>query len=257
MIGAHGIPGPVAARWRAVPVDLPLAVCSVARSGQPKWLTREADHLDGAPEPLGLGLPDDWASAAVLPLLVDGGCRGVLALVWTDPHPLGVAARAELERVAAGVATAARRLPPEPDAAGQGGGPLDPVLAVLDVLFHPVVICDPVPQADGRLVDLLVRHANPAAIEAVGRGPEQLLRRRFLELWPASVRSGLFAACARVLQTGAPADLREQDWWPSRPQRPPGGVADVRVTRYRGGVLITWTGPRAPESPADGSGRQP
>ena len=31
LVGWHGIAGPVAARWRTVPVDLPLPVCAAAR----------------------------------------------------------------------------------------------------------------------------------------------------------------------------------------------------------------------------------
>jgi hypothetical protein len=264
MIGSHGIPGPVAARWRSLPVDLPLAVCATARSGRAQWLTATTPQGEPDEQPaagtaapaLGLGLPDGWATAAVLPLIIDGECEGVVAMTWTDPRPPAEPVRAELERVVAGVAAVLRRLPVARNHAGAGRpaqAGTDPTLAVLDVLFHPVVLGEPVLDGD-QVIDLRIRHANPAA-EQAAPGPERLSGRRFLELWPDSARSGLFAACVRVLRTGSPADLPGQPWRLQARGRSHSVRADVRVTRYRDGVLITWTDGQEsarPAGPAEG-----
>ena len=260
MTGSHGIPGPLAARWGRLPVDLQLPVCVTARSRRSQWLTAALPRT-GA-EPLGFGLPDDWASAAILPLLADRRCLGVLAMVWAEPRPFTPTAKAELERVAAGVAAVVERLPQpksaEPTAgeptAGEptagdptsselvgsraAAGPADPMLAVLDVLFHPVLLAEPVIEAES-VIDLWLRHANPAA-EAAAPSPGPIAGRRLLELWPDSAGNGLLAACRRVLRTGVPAELPDHRWRPE-PQRTdlPAG-SDLRVTRYRDGVLVTW-----------------
>ena len=246
-VSSHGIPGPVAARWRHLPIDLRLPVSDTARTGRTLWLSStpepgaeatDAAESGRADAPLGLGLPDDWTTAAVLPLLHDGACHGVLGMTWTgDPLPDTV--RAEIERVAAGAAAVLRRFTPQPEhtAPGDPEG-ADPTIAVLDVLLHPVVLCDPVLAEDDRMLDLQVRHANQAAESAAGTG--RLAGRSFLELWPDSVRSGLFAACREVRRTGRPADLRDHPWRFSSGGRMHTGLADIRVTRYRDGVLITW-----------------
>jgi len=268
LVGWHGIPEPVAARWRRVPVDLPLAACVGARTGQAVWLSRkedagEADAAPGeppaAPEPsreqadggsaLGLGIPDDdWSSAAVMPLLAEGVPLGVLALAWTEPHSFDAAAKSALEGIAAGVAVGVRRLPeapPEGAAAQHAREGQDSALSVLDVIFHPVLLCVPVLEPDARISDLRVRHANPAAVEAAATGGEQLIGRRFLELWPDAVRRGLFAACLRVLEEGVQEDLLDHPWRLRENGRSRTGRADIRLTRYGGGVLITWTNVRA------------
>jgi len=100
-------------------------------------------------------------------------------------------------------------------------------------------------EPDARISDLRVRHANPAAAEAAATGEEQLTGRRFLELWPDAVRRGLFAACLRVLEAGAQEDLPDHPWRVRENGRSRTGRADVRLTRYGGGVLITWTNVRA------------
>ena len=91
---------------------------------------------------------------------------------------------------------------------------------------------------DDRMLDLQIRHANQAAERSAGTG--RLAGRSFLELWPDSVSSGLFAACREVRESGRPADLRDHRWRFSAGGRVHTGLADIRVTRYRDGVLITW-----------------
>jgi ANTAR domain/PAS fold len=254
MTGSHGIPGPLAARWGRLPVDLQLPVCVTARSRRSQWLT--AARPTTRTEPLGFGLPDDWASAAILPLLADRRCLGVLAMVWTEPRPFTDPLQAELERVAASLAAVVERLPEPtsaptfaPPTSGRptsgrptgtplAAGPADPMLAVLDVLFHPVLLAEPVIEAES-VVDLWLRHANPAA-EAAAPSPGPVAGQRLLELWPDSAGNGLLAACRRVLRTGVPAELPDHRWRADPQRTALRAGSDLRVTRYRDGVLVTW-----------------
>jgi PAS domain-containing protein len=242
VLGTHGIPAAVAARWRTFPLDLKLPVCVTLQTGRGQWLTASdtaGAAAAGDPVELGIGLPGGWGTAAVLPLLAGGGCHGALVLVWSpgaDPDPM---MRAEVERIAAGVAVALQKLPQAvPDRPPVDE--VDPTMAVLDALLHPVVLCEPVLADDRSLADLRVVHANPASVDAAGRGPEQVTGRSVLELYPDAVRNGLFAACQQVLETGAQLDIAGLEWRLAVLGRNWRGTADVRVTRYRGGVLITW-----------------
>ena len=116
---------------------------------------------------------------------------------------------------------------------------------VLDALLHPVLLCLPVLDRDGEVSDLRVMHANPATLDPAGRGAGRLTDRSFLELYPDSVRTGLFAACLRVLTTGVLFHLPRHPWQVTTQRRTHRAVADFRITRYRAGVLLSWVGLRA------------
>ena len=251
-IAWYGVASPVVARWHRVPVDLPLPSCVVARTGQPRWLDGSAGARSGSG--LGLGLPGSWDLAAVLPLADDSAFRGVLTLVWSgDRRPAG-SDRAGVERIASAVAAAVAKLPvvgtPPAHRRLSGGTAAvspatDPTVAVLDALLHPVLLCLPVLDRDGEVSDLRVMHANPATLDPAGRGAGRLTDRSFLELYPDSVRTGLFAACLRVLTTGVLFDLPRHPWQVTTQRRTHRAVADFRITRYRAGVLLSWVGLRA------------
>ncbi|MFZ0159127.1 MAG: PAS domain-containing protein, partial [Kineosporiaceae bacterium] len=239
LLGSHGIPPAVAARWQRVPVEVPLPVCVTARTGQGRWWFGPDPDRPGA---LGLGLPERWQVAAVLALPRSAGHQGVLAMTWPDgDHAPAPGDRGEIEAVAREVAMTTPRAPAVVGSArapggGRTGSP-DPALAVLDMVWQPILLCTPVIGQDRTVEDLRVWHANPAATRLSGR--EELVGRRLIELFPDAVRTGLFTACLRVWETGEHLELhdhRSRLTDPAAAQRP----ADVLATRYQDGVLITW-----------------
>ena len=71
VVGSRGIPAQVEARWRVFPIDLDLPVCRTLRTGKTTWLVNRPDVGDRERPPmsaLGLGLPEVWDTAALLPL---------------------------------------------------------------------------------------------------------------------------------------------------------------------------------------------
>ncbi|MBN1174097.1 MAG: hypothetical protein JXA67_18130, partial [Micromonosporaceae bacterium] len=249
--GQHGLAPAVAARWRTFPIDLGLPICTTLRTGRVDWLVRWPGASGGSehrrPRPLGLGISPEWASTALLPLGLGGAGRGALMLVWRAAGEPAPARRREAEALAAGVAAILRRLPhsqpgivPEANVAYRRTAAMDdPVTAVLDGLLDPVLLCEPVLGTASVLVDFRITHANPATTAQVGRETSYFDGRSFLELYPESLRTGLFEACRMVHTTGAQADLSNLDWRLGGPGLASGGPLDVRITRYRSGVLIT------------------
>lgn len=264
LVASLGVPGPVAARWQMVPLDLPLAVCGVVRSGRPLWLDHPGPQ---APETaLGLGLDEDWTTASLLPLTVDGRAVGVLAFAWQGRLAGSPAMQADQQRLAAGVAVSLERvgggglaLAEQTLSGGSAGVRADALPAVWDVLFQPVVICRAVRDATDAVVDLVLVRANAAAADPLGRPLAGHVGRSLMEVWPDVLEGGLVDACVRVLESGMTTQVERQVWRLDRAGGPLEAHYDVRVTRYRDGLLVTWAptgslpGPAADEAPEVGS----
>src|SRR3954452_2378831 len=56
--------------------------------------------------------------------------------------------------------------------------------------------------AAGRIVDFVYQYCNRAALTLLGRGREEVVGRRLLELFPSHETNGLFDAYTRVVETG-------------------------------------------------------
>lgn len=256
VVGTHGVTPAVARRWRSVPIELELLACSAARTGRSAWLTSDAAS-ERRGEQLGLGLPQRWTSAALLPLHSGSTCLGLLGLTWAAPASPAAwddDQRTSLARLAAAVAVAVQRLE-------CGHGPAGAVpsavvttngiaeAAVLDILLEPVLVCEPVVH-DDQVVDLRIVHVNPAATALERIAGSGGLGRSFLELYPESTGNGVFDACLDVLAAGTQIDLTRVGWGvqPGQGKRPGAGkelgfrkeLFDVRIARHRHGVLIAW-----------------
>lgn len=255
LLGSHGVAASVAVRWQRLPIDLDLPVCEVARAGRPMWWD---GRTPSRPRVLGFGIPEDWDLATAQPLHRADGVSGVLVLTWsgaTSPTP----GEPEISRTAREVTDAVQRLtrplvlPPRrrrrPDTV-----PADPAFAVLDVLFDPVILCEPVIAADRTVADLVIRHVNPAAAPSTGRTEQTLPGRQLLEVFPDSASNGLLAACLRVWESGEQVELHGLQPGGTSGRDPVGPAGDVRLTRYRRGVLITWANTGL-AGPARGDGR--
>jgi ANTAR domain/GAF domain len=237
LVAWHGTSPAEVARWQGTPAELPIAACRAVATGQALWSPPEPP-----PAAVGFGLDGDLAALALLPLRAEGSCAGVLGLAWAAADPITPARRAHLQQLADAVAGALRRLP-----AGSGtalAGPLlrggDPSLAVLDVIQNPVLLAEPVPDGEGRIADLRIRYANSAAAGRAGLGIGWQQSRTVLELWPQAAANGVLATCRRVLTGGAPGSVPDLRLAGAAGTARAGIEWDLRVVRYRDGVLITW-----------------
>jgi hypothetical protein len=270
LLATHGVPASQAARWHALPLDLDLPVCAAMRSAESRWLTRDVGADDG-PHELGLGLPDRWARAALVPLLDARGCVGLLALTWPpessvevipersdDPATDARTDRELLLEVAAAVTVVLRRLGPAAGAVAAAGdgrtalpGPAGSAIGLLDATLNPLLLCRPIIDGDPEGTDLMIVHATPSTIDPAGRGPTDLIGQRFLELYPEAVRDGVWSACRQVMATGTQIDLASHSWRVVQRDATVFTRVRLRITRYRDGVMITWGAVR-PESATTG-----
>ena len=112
----------------------------------------------------------------------------------------------------------------------QSEGDLHSALEALDEAFFRMSAKR---DATGRIVDFTYEYCNRAALELLGRPPEEVLGRRLLELFPSHLTNGLFDAYARVTETGEP--LRYEFTFDE------GGVAgefEVVVSRVGDGYVL-------------------
>ena len=96
LLHAQGMPAKVVADFEAVPLESPLPMASVMRSGTPLWLESREELLRLFPSmgsPLKASGNHSWA---VLPLLGGSGPLGTLMLGFSQPHPLNAEERSFL-----------------------------------------------------------------------------------------------------------------------------------------------------------------
>lgn len=74
---------------------------------------------------------------------------------------------------------------------------------LLDGLVSPALVLRAVRDGD-RVSDMVVEHANPAAVDLDGRRAPQLVGRRLLKVYPGVVGSGVWDVYRTVLATGVP-----------------------------------------------------
>jgi hypothetical protein len=248
LLAADGVAASQAVRWQSFPVDIDLPVCRALRGGEALWLDGTQDTAPAPGTDLGLGLPEDWRRAVVLPLPDPHGSVGVLAVTWPSPAPGAAPDRGLLEAVAAGLAVVLRRLAPTAQTvtAADGAstavpGPAGAAIALLDATMNPLLLCRPIAADDGAPADLVIVHATPATSDPASRGAAELTGRHLLELYPDAARDGLWDGCLRVMATGVQVDLPAHVWRVVLHRRPAVATVHVRITRYRDGVMITWT----------------
>ena len=88
---------------------------------------------------------------------------------------------------------------------GPGNGPTADLLALLDADPHGCALARSVRAADGRIVDFTLVYLNAAGSRFLGRPPEELVGRRYRELWPETVTDGTLPIYVRVVQDRVPA----------------------------------------------------
>jgi diguanylate cyclase (GGDEF)-like protein/PAS domain S-box-containing protein len=109
--------------------------------------------------------------------------------------------------------------------------------AMLESLFDPHVVMQPVRDAAGCIVDFIFDNTNPAACGWIGIDRDHLTGSRLLEVYPTADSMGLLTILAGIADTGRPAAI---DAFPF-----PLGAAgqrriDIRAVRDGDQVSFTW-----------------
>lgn len=110
----------------------------------------------------------------------------------------------------------------------------------IDSMIDTVMIAAPVHDPDGRIVDLTVTFVNSGTDELRRRPREQLVGRRFTELWPNVEACGLLSQYVRVLETGEPLMLEDYRYSDLVEDRQLSAVFDLRATRLGGDLFLVY-----------------
>jgi len=85
VVHAIGLPAEVRAALEQLPLDAPVPLAEVARSGEPLFLPSEQE-LRGYPDWGGAMINAGACAAAIVPVWANGELRGVLGLAWAAPR---------------------------------------------------------------------------------------------------------------------------------------------------------------------------
>jgi len=96
LLHAQGLPAQVVRDYEAIPLEAPLPMTSVARSGTALWLESREQLLQLFPAMEGALKASANHSWAILPLLGSSGPLGALMIGFSQPHPLQAEERAFL-----------------------------------------------------------------------------------------------------------------------------------------------------------------
>ena len=109
--------------------------------------------------------------------------------------------------------------------------------AQMTSVIHPLVLAQPIRDAEGRVKDFIYADLNPAAVAFLGRPREQIVGRRLLEFFPQLETTGLLARFAVTAETGRPTAVEDF------PFPMPGGEVhwmDIRAVRADGWISFVW-----------------
>jgi PAS domain S-box-containing protein len=109
LLGADGMPQDVAAEWSRFPVDAPVPLAFVTRTGEPLFLESDADWEEQFPELHALAGSVGHHANAVVPLMVEGQSIGALGIAFTQVRTFDEEERAIAVNVARQCALALER----------------------------------------------------------------------------------------------------------------------------------------------------
>lgn len=239
LAGHAGFGDDEAARWRHVPPG----VATLARTA----LTgRGTVHLDSVAEIPSIGslrCPDGGRIA--LCAGTGGRIHGVLEICWPTPlTPQPPAVERQLEALAELCAHTLEGLPAlESPASARPAEDSDSVELVhlADGLRDPALVLSPQLDAEGRLVDFRVQHANSRFQDPAGRPRSALEGALLLEIYPMAVgASPVYDHLERTFATGEPLRARRMTLVALVEEVPLQMVADVSISRHGGRLLMIW-----------------
>lgn len=227
LLGGDGLPPDFVSGWQAVPPNIDVPVVRAARTGEPVYVEDMAVRHQAFP--ITAPVRPVFEASASLPAVDPSGVLGVVVLVWSDPQVFDERRRAQLEHLVrtSGPVLMRSARGADPDLAWLG--------AVLELLFDPWVLLDPVYSERGSPVDFEVVRTASVLNDAGGA----LTGRRVSELWPALVESAVFQDLVRVERYGGVSDERVlSDSGNVLPHA--GDITRVRVVRLGPRLAMHW-----------------
>ncbi|MEU6486630.1 SpoIIE family protein phosphatase [Streptomyces sp. NPDC046887] len=243
LAGHAGFPAEEARRWRYVPPG----VATVAQSAMTERRTMWFESLGAGSLP-SIGGRDESSRGgrAAVPAGTGGRIVGVLEICWPqrlDPQPPAI--QRQVEALAELCAHTLENRPRYTAGPSGTSSALEQDVAelvdVVDSLYDPALLLLPHLDAEGRLADFRIHHANRRFLDPAGRPRSAVSGALFLEAYPVSAgRSELFDTIARVYATGEPFRAERMTLTALVDQVPLEAVADLSVSRYGGALLFIW-----------------
>jgi serine phosphatase RsbU (regulator of sigma subunit) len=230
LAGFAGFPASEAARWRHVPPGVATPARRALTGRTAVWLTDLA--RSGLPS---IGQPSGGRVAA--PAVIGGRIIAILEIGWTEPlGPQSVAIHRQVDALAELCAHTLH--------VSSADG-LDRELAQLadlaDGILDSTLVLRPHLDADGRLTDFVIHHANTRFVDLVGRPRGAVVGTRLLEAYPMSAdQGGLFEKIEHVHATGEPFRADNTMLATVVDQVPMTLPADISINRHGDAVLLIW-----------------
>ncbi|GLC28556.1 PAS domain-containing protein [Roseisolibacter agri] len=204
---AGAMPDDVQEEWRRIPLDAPVPLAAVARTGEAEFLASRDDWAARFPAVLPLLEATGHHANAVAPLVVDGRVLGVVGAAYDAPRAFDDDARALTLTVAHQCAQAlerARLFEAEQAARAESEAQFARFRAVQDGSPDGFVLARAVRDAGGAVEDFEYVYANPAADALLAGAAPTVTGLRMRTLFPHAEASGLFTAYAAVADRGVP-----------------------------------------------------
>jgi PAS domain-containing protein len=222
-------PGVATVARRALDDRETVRITSLAESGVPSIGRADFPHGGRVAMPAGTG----------------GRVHGVLEICW--PSPLGPQPQPVVRQLEALAELCAHTLEtlPAPTAHRPGVSreyaDVSELVDLADGLYDPALVLTPHLDAEGRLADFRIRHANHHFQDPAGRPRSAVTGALLLEAYPmAAGESELFGKIERVYATGEPFRARRTTLTALVDQVPLAVFADISVSRHGAGVLLIW-----------------
>jgi PAS domain-containing protein len=224
LAGEAGFGPREAARWRRVPPGVPSLPLRAARAARETW------WAGGQPDGDDCALIGQAGGArAVVPLLWQGSCFGVLEACW--PAPVGEFPASVRRLLPALADSAAQVLSAGLPAAGYSQAW---VFGLLGDLHESALFARAVRGERGNVDVLVIDWASEGYRDSAGRSATDVTGRTLLEAYPeAAAPGGLLDIAAGVLASGEPRHIR-------RLAVADGAVMEVAAARLFDGVVIAW-----------------
>lgn len=229
-----GYPEPTGGPWGRSPVTLEVAMpltAAIATAATVVVVDDEPGPGDAGDAGDG-GDPGDGSVIAV-PIPHSGGHRlfGAFHLAWDAGQEVDEDDRSMFTTVGTLAGVALERIRSVEALA------LDRFRNALEAMLDDVTIGTAVRDDEGRIVDFEIAWVNERMRDGAGRGADELVGRRVLELYPAWVESGMFDAFSAVVNEGVPMVQREMGYVDETEGRTIEGWWDLQVVATGDGYL--------------------
>jgi GAF domain-containing protein len=233
--GWYGYPEDLIRGWGSIPPDIEVPPVRAVLDRSPVVLASAAERRAAFPALARSGFGSE--AMVCVPLIHGHQVTGVLVLEWSRARPFGDDGLRHVSQIGRAVAASLAERAPGVDS---------DVLwlrAVLNVLFDPWLLLEPVPGSrGGATLDFRITGAS-----RLWKPSPDVRGRRLLELWPGLATTRLFSDLRRVEQVGGAwdetIDAGEADGLPLAE-----GRVQIRLVRIGARVVLHWR-PEPPTSP--------